>query len=271
MSPTKAKDNPDDRGDEAEESLKRLGGGRWQTRDERFTIEPQSGTWSVVDARETDDFGLPLVRGPFKSLTDAKAAIGAARSGAPKPSPLAARLEAKPATRSSKPDKSAAKPEKSAAAAKPAAAAASSAPTAGRKPRLEAAEPPANAKPARREPDEEPRDPAWFRDLDPADRGHARRLIDRLTADGFADAEGTVRRDLAGGVPALAAHAIAARLGALDVDAGPDDVAELLAEGRDEALGVRWRLVDGEGRPITLEPRRGRDRHRRAGAKGAGS
>lgn len=30
-------------------SLKRLGGGRWQTRDERFTIEPDSGTWVVVD------------------------------------------------------------------------------------------------------------------------------------------------------------------------------------------------------------------------------
>jgi len=28
-------------------SLKRLGGGRWQTRDERFTIEPESGTWVV--------------------------------------------------------------------------------------------------------------------------------------------------------------------------------------------------------------------------------
>ena len=41
-------------------SLKRLGGGRWQTRDERFTIEPQSGTWSLVDAEETDELGLPL-------------------------------------------------------------------------------------------------------------------------------------------------------------------------------------------------------------------
>ena len=31
-----------------DDALKRLGGGRWQTRDERFTIEPQSGTWVVV-------------------------------------------------------------------------------------------------------------------------------------------------------------------------------------------------------------------------------
>ena len=42
-------------------SLKRLGGGRWQTRDERFTIEPQSGTWVIVDGEQTDDLGLPSV------------------------------------------------------------------------------------------------------------------------------------------------------------------------------------------------------------------
>ena len=58
-----------------DESLKRLGGGRWQTRDERFTIEPQSGTWVVVDGEQTDDLGLPLIRGPFGSLGAAKEAI----------------------------------------------------------------------------------------------------------------------------------------------------------------------------------------------------
>src|SRR3954451_14858073 len=78
---------------EGDESLKRLGGGRWQTRDGRFSIEPQSGTWSVVDAEETDDLGLPLVRGPFRSLTEAKAAIAAARTSAAPTSPLAARLD----------------------------------------------------------------------------------------------------------------------------------------------------------------------------------
>src|SRR6185503_13050156 len=76
-----------------DESLKRLGGGRWQTRDERFTIEPQSGTWAVVDAEQTDDLGMPLVRGPFPSLTAAKAAIADARSSEPATSPLAGRLE----------------------------------------------------------------------------------------------------------------------------------------------------------------------------------
>ena len=63
MASKKAPVDPDDA------PLKRLGGGRWQTRDERFTIEPQSGTWVVVDAEQTDDFGMPLVRGPFPSLT----------------------------------------------------------------------------------------------------------------------------------------------------------------------------------------------------------
>ena len=79
-----------------DESLKRLGGGRWQTRDERFTIEPQSGTWVVVDGQQTDDLGLPLIRGPFGSLTAAKAAIGDARaSGKPvKPLPSPTRTSA---------------------------------------------------------------------------------------------------------------------------------------------------------------------------------
>jgi hypothetical protein len=30
-------------------------------------------------------------------------------------------------------------------------------------------------------------------------------------------------------------------------------VARLHAEGRDAPLDVRWRLVDGDGRPITLD------------------
>ena len=57
------------------DSLKRLGGGRWETRDGRFQIEPQSGTWVIVDTTQTNEFGLPLVRGPFPSLTAAKEAI----------------------------------------------------------------------------------------------------------------------------------------------------------------------------------------------------
>ena len=71
-----------------DEGLRRLGGGRWQTRDEQFTIEPQSGTWAIVDAEQTDELGLPLVRGPYPTLTAAKAAIADARGSAAPTSPL---------------------------------------------------------------------------------------------------------------------------------------------------------------------------------------
>ena len=84
------------------EALKRLGGGRWETRDGRFTIEPQSGTWVIVDSTQTDELGLPLVRGPFPSLTAAKEAIDESRSTGPARSPLAEKIE-----RSSKREKEA--------------------------------------------------------------------------------------------------------------------------------------------------------------------
>src|SRR5262245_22211088 len=159
MSPTKP---PAD--DAADESLKRLGGGRWQTRDERFTIEPQSGTWAVVDAEETDDLGLPLVRGPFRSLTDAKAAIAGARSSEAPASPLAGRIErggteAPPAPASSKRASGSAATKTSTGdggpGAKPAAA----------PPKSELAKP---AGPGKRAADEPPAEPGWFRDLDGA-------------------------------------------------------------------------------------------------------
>jgi len=90
-----------------EESLRRLGGGRWQTRDERFTIEPQSGTWAIVDAEQTDELGLPLVRGPYPSLTAAKAAIAGARGSAAPTSPLKERPKPAPAPSESSPKGSA--------------------------------------------------------------------------------------------------------------------------------------------------------------------
>lgn len=77
----------------AGEALKRLGGGRWETKDGRFTIEPQSGTWVIVDSTQTDELGLPLVRGPYPSLTAAKEAIEEARSTGPAESPLAGKIE----------------------------------------------------------------------------------------------------------------------------------------------------------------------------------
>jgi hypothetical protein len=235
-----------------DESLKRLGGGRWQTRDERFTIEPQSGTWVVVDAEQTDDFGLALVRGPFGSLGAAKEAIATARGAEPAASPLAERVarlrdrpEPEPSDDGERPRKrssGASKPPKGdatvpAVPAKAAKAAKDEAPVKGKAPAK--AEPPA--------------EPRWMRDLEPAERRRAKRLIDRLTEAGAADPEGIVRRDVVGAVPAVAAFAIERALSALGDDADVAAVIRLLAGGRDEDLGVRWKLVDGDDRPITVD------------------
>jgi len=203
-----------------EEGLKRLGGGRWQTRDERFTIEPQSGTWAVVDAEQTDDLGLPLVRGPFKSLGAAKEAIEAARGTAAPMSSLKDRAAAAPA------------PEPAATGSKLAATG-----------KAEAKQP----KP------EEPAEPRWVRELEPAERRRATRLIERLAKAGASDPEGMVRRDLVGEVPAVAGFAVEQAIRALGAKARPAEVADLLADGRDNDLDVRWRLVDGDGRPIPLD------------------
>ena len=205
-----------------EESLRRLGGGRWQTRDERFTIEPQSGTWAIVDAEQTDELGLPLVRGPYPTLMAAKSAIAEARESAAPTSPLKER-----------PRPAAERPE----------------PSPKTSPRETRKKGPKARAPG------DPEEPRWFRDLAPDDRRRASRLIERLTAAGAADPENLVRRDLVGDVPAIAAYAVARAVRALGDDASPADVAELLGEGRDSELGVRWRLVDDDGRPIRLEAR----------------
>lgn len=207
-----------DKTTDKDDALKRLGGGRWQTRDERFTIEPQSGTWVVVDAEQTDDLGLPLVRGPFGSLRDAKEAIEKAREVEPSASPLKARVE----ELRSRPGAARSTTTKTTTATKPARA-------------------------------EEPSEPRWLADLEPDERRRARRLIDRL-ADAMAqDPEGMTRRDVVGNVPAVAAYAIVRAILALNSDGSPATVARLLADGRDEDLGVRWRLVDGDNRPISLD------------------
>ena len=216
-----AKAKPDDG------SLKRLGGGRWETRDARFSIEPQSGTWVVVDAEQMDELGLPLIRGPFGSLNAARDAIAAAREAGPAVSPQASRLAESPA----KPAKPAPAPPEA--------------------PRQAQAK--VNAKPPRLRGSEKPREPRWFQGLEPADKRRARELIGRLTRSGVADPEGLARRDIVGHIPAVAALAVNRAIHALGPEATPVEVARRLALGRDAVLDVRWRLVDGEGRPIGPE------------------
>jgi hypothetical protein len=209
-----------------ETALKRLGGGRWQTRDERFTIEPQSGTWVVVDATQTDDLGLPLVRGPFGSLTAAKAAIEGARTSEPAISPLAAQVE----EHRKKP------------------VAVPTLDTAPRKvlPKAVVKQPSKPVEPAA------PPEPKWIHDLKPEERPRAHALIDKLTAAGAADAEELARREFTDHEPAIAAYALERAIAARGPGAPPAEVVAVLAEGEDNQLGVEWRLVDGEGRQIKI-------------------
>jgi hypothetical protein len=238
--------------DPGDASLKRLGGGRWQTRDERFTIEPESGTWVVVDAQQTDDLGLPLVRGPFRSLGDAKDAITAARTSPPAASPLADRVGRHKAGPTVDAEPTRAKPRTEHGATTRVARSARAAPA----PPGDGSEPPAK-------PPAEPAEPRWFAALDPDARRQARRMIARLEEAGAPDPEGMARRDIVGEVAAVAAFAIERKLAALGPDADPAAVSALLAEGRDDELGVRWRLVDDDGRPIAIDPRKGKARNRR--------
>ncbi|HEU4671846.1 MAG TPA: arsinothricin resistance N-acetyltransferase ArsN1 family A [Candidatus Limnocylindrales bacterium] len=75
-------------------ALKRTAAGRYETGDGRFTVEQESaGSWVLVDSEQTNELGLPLVRGPFATLAAAKAAVAAARDAPASPSPLAERLK----------------------------------------------------------------------------------------------------------------------------------------------------------------------------------
>ena len=70
---------------EAPEKLKRERAGTYVTGDGRFTVEQTSSGWLLLDAEQANELGLPLTRGPFATLDEARSAIAAARTGpAPK-------------------------------------------------------------------------------------------------------------------------------------------------------------------------------------------
>jgi ribosomal protein S18 acetylase RimI-like enzyme len=96
--PSSPKDVTEDQATAEEPPLKRERAGRYLTRDGRFAVEQNSGRWMLLDTEQTDELGLPLVRGPFGSLDDARDAIRAARTGPAPTSPLEGRAAtAKPA------------------------------------------------------------------------------------------------------------------------------------------------------------------------------
>jgi hypothetical protein len=218
----------------AEGSLKRLGGGRWETRDGRFTIEPQSGTWVVVDNTETDDLGLPLVRGPFGSLTAAKEAIEGVRDSGPVESPLAERLkEARTGKREG---------------AAPARRRVAAANRAGKREATTASATNVTPPPA-------PEEPRWLREMTPADRRRARELIRRLADLDVADPEGVARVEIARDQPAVARLALERTIrqaiaSASDPATAGRAVAHAILRGKDNELAVRWQIVDDRGRRI---------------------
>ena len=219
-----------------DEPLKRLGGGRWETKDGRFAIEPQSGTWAVVDASQTNELGLPLVRGPFRSLTEAKQAIEEARRTGPAQSPLEDRIKKGPRT------------GRAGASSRAGPTRTKSAPGGSRQTKQQADPPP-------KEP-ESPPEPKWLRDLAPAQRRRARELIERLEKLEIAGAEKIARSEVALDEPGLTRLAVERSLrkildGESDPKAALRAAVDALLSGRDRELEVRWRLVDERGRPLT--------------------
>src|SRR4051812_25934260 len=190
-----------------DETLKRLGGGRWETKDGRFTVEPESGTWVLVDNTQTNELGLPLVTGPFPSLTAAREAIAGARETGPAESPLKGRIE--------------------------------------RERKAEKERPP---KP------EPPKEPAWLRKLGEPDRKRVRAVVERLEKAGVPDAEALAKAEIADDEPALARLALERRLAkaarSKDARTAVRRTLEAIVDGRDDALGAEWRLVDGAGREL---------------------
>ena len=67
-----------------DEKLKRVRAGTYETADGRFAVEQSTSGWLVLDSEQTNELGLPLARGPFTTLDEARAAIGNARTG-PRP------------------------------------------------------------------------------------------------------------------------------------------------------------------------------------------
>ena len=74
--------------------LVRAGAGRYATGDGRFGVEQSSGGWMLTDEEQANEFGLPLVRGPFATLDAAREALAGLRSGPAPISDLSERITA---------------------------------------------------------------------------------------------------------------------------------------------------------------------------------
>ena len=200
---------------------KRAEAGKYRSSDERFTISSEGPSrWFITDEEEQDELGLARTMGPFDTLDDAKAAAEARRGGSPAESPLAKRIA------------------KDGKAAKGGGTARSKAP----EPKPKAAEPPPKT---------------WLDKLEDDDREaarRARRLISALEAEGIADADALVRRDVMGNQPVVAARLLARDiLAAVGRASKPESVIEAVVEVLGASKARRslpgWELVERDGPP----------------------
>jgi hypothetical protein len=79
------------------DKLIRQEAGAYRTPDDRFEARSADQGWFLVDAEQTDDFGQPLVRGPYPTLKAVSAAVPEARNAG-----VDARPRPKPATPASR-------------------------------------------------------------------------------------------------------------------------------------------------------------------------
>jgi hypothetical protein len=91
--------------------------------------------------------------------------------------------------------------------------------------------------------------------MSPADRRRARELIGRLADLDVADPEAVARAEIARDQPAVARLALERTIrqaiaSASDPASAGRAVADAILRGKDNALAVRWQIVDERGRRI---------------------
>lgn len=166
--------------------------GRYRSSDGRFTIDQEgAGRWFVIDHEQHDDLGLARTLGPFDTLDEAKAKADEQRAAPPEESPLRARLADAAGTP---------RPRLTVmAGGRPKADTKADDRSAGEAPASEPAPSP-------------PPKTTWLDKLPAADARRAWAWIEGLEALGAAKAEQIVRRDIEGGVPAVATAVLARAL-----------------------------------------------------------
>ena len=150
------------------DKLVRQQAGTYRTGDERFEIREGDAGWFLVDSQQTNEFGQELIQGPFPTLKAVRAALPEARVAAPASRPANVAQKSAAAAKGDKADK---------------------------------ADKPAKTPPA-------PPPPKWVERLSRTEASDVRKLIAALERAGVDDAEGLVRRDREGLLPAVATRLV---------------------------------------------------------------